>query len=148
MDNYEILIEQLSVSAALVAGSTFIHAAFVSAGALLARATMRKAWGPVRFVRDTTVMVLLALWLMSAHLLAVLLWAAVYIDIGLFSALEPALIFSSLSYTSLGFGEEQLPERWGLLAGAEAATGLLMFGLSAALLIEAGVRLKLVEPRP
>jgi hypothetical protein len=60
-----------------------------------------------------------------------------------FQNFEEALYFSSVTYTTLGFGDVLLPGEWRLLAGAIAADGLLLFGLSAAFLLETAARLRL-----
>jgi len=56
--------------------------------------------------------------------------------LGTFDALEPALYFSVVSFTTLGFGDVVLTPQWRLLPGMSAANGLLIFGLSTAFLVE------------
>ena len=63
-------------------------------------------------------------------------WAALYIALGLFDALEPALYFSIASFTTVGYGDVVLEPGWRLLAGMTATHGLLSFGLFTALLVE------------
>lgn len=77
------------------------------------------------------------------------LWALVYLALGAFPDLETAVYFSSVCYTTLGFGDHVLPRSWQLLAGMEAANGFLNFGLLTALLIEGlrQIRLRQVETR-
>ena len=76
------------------------------------------------------------LWLLGAISVSVWLWAALYIGIGAFHTLEPALYFSFVAFTTLGFGDINLPLEWRLLSGLCAANGLLLFGLSTAFLVE------------
>jgi hypothetical protein len=76
------------------------------------------------------------LWLLGAISASVWVWAALYIGIGEFHSLEPALYFSVVAFTTLGFGDIILPLEWRLLSGLCAANGLLLFGLSAAFLVE------------
>lgn len=70
-------------------------------------------------------------------------WAELFVRLGALPNFEEALYFSSVSYTTLGFGDLLLPGEWRLLAGAIAADGLLLFGLSAAFLLETASRLRL-----
>jgi hypothetical protein len=64
------------------------------------------------------------------------LWGAVYLAIGEFREFEPALYFSAVVFTTLGFGDLVASPDWRLLASCEAAAGLLLFGLSTAFLFE------------
>jgi hypothetical protein len=79
-----------------------------------------------------------AVWLMSAAtLVEVLVWAWTYILLGEFNAIEPALYFSTVTFTTVGFGDVVLGERWRLLSALEAANGIIMFGWTTAIVIYA-----------
>ncbi|WP_411817336.1 ion channel [Hyphococcus sp. DH-69] len=134
---------QLITSAVLIAATTFVHGVFVAAAAAVFRATTQQARGSIRFFRDSIVLVLLVSWLMAAHSIEIWMWALTFLHFDLFDTLETALYFSASSYTTLGFGDVLLPEGWRLLAGATAANGFLLFGLSAAFLFDAARQLHL-----
>ncbi|MEX6633266.1 ion channel [Hyphococcus lacteus] len=134
---------QLLTSAVLIAATTFVHGVFVAAAAAVFRATTQQAHGSIRFVRDSIVLVLLVSWLMIAHAIEIWMWSLTFLHFELFDNLETALYFSASSYTTLGFGDVLLPEGWRLLAGATAANGFLLFGLSAAFLFDAARQLHL-----
>ena len=68
-------------------------------------------------------------------LLEVLLWAGAYIALGAIEGLETATYFSMVTFTTLGYGEIVLEERWRLLASCQAATGIIMFGWTTAIVI-------------
>ena len=72
-----------------------------------------------------------------ASILEVLLWAATYMALGEIDSLEPAFYFSMVTFTTLGYGDIVLDERWRLLASFEAATGIIMFGWTTALVLAA-----------
>ena len=57
--------------------------------------------------------------------------------LGIFDAMEPAVYFSLVAFTTLGFGDILLPMEWRLLGGLAAANGLLNIGMVTALLVEA-----------
>ena len=137
------IYHQLLVSAVVIAATTFVHGVFVAAAASVFRASKGRQRGAVRFLRDSIVLVVLVLWLMSAHVIEIGMWAQTFIHFELFETLEAALYFSAASYTTLGFGDVLLPVDWRLLSGAAAANGLLLFGLSAAFLFGAVGRLDL-----
>lgn len=134
---------QFLTSAILIAATTFVHGVFVAAAAAIFRTSMHHASGSIRFVRDSIVLVLLILWLMAAHTIEIWMWSLTFLHFELFDNLETALYFSASSYTTLGFGDVLLPEGWRLLAGATAANGFLLFGLSAAFLFDAARQLHL-----
>ena len=70
--------------------------------------------------------------IMLLHLTEASLWAVFYYKRSLFVDLETSLYFSLGSYTTIGFGDVLLPQRWRLLAGIEAITGVLLCGVSTA----------------
>ena len=62
------------------------------------------------------------------------IWAGVYLMVGAISGLEPALYFSTVTFTTLGYGDITLNESWRLLGSFEAANGVIMFGWTTALI--------------
>lgn len=143
MGAHSQLISQLIVSGVLIAATTFVHAIFVAVDSAFVRASIGGVRGPMRVFRDAFVLVFAALILMLAHGIEIGMWAYAFLELDLFATWEEALYFSAVSYTTLGFGDVLLPPEWGLLSGSAAANGLLLFGLSAAFLIEATSRLRM-----
>jgi len=76
------------------------------------------------------------LWILVVLTSAVWGWAVLYVGLGLFDSFEPALYFSIISFTTVGFGDVVLEPGWRLLAGMTATHGLLNFGLFTAFLVE------------
>ena len=70
-----------------------------------------------------------------AALLEVNIWAAVYLALGVLPALEPAVYFSTVTFTTLGYGDLTLQESWRLLGSFQAANGTIMFGWTTALVV-------------
>ncbi|MDA7949666.1 MAG: potassium channel family protein [Hyphomicrobiaceae bacterium] len=66
------------------------------------------------------------------HTVEIWLWAALYMLLGEFSDLERALYFSTVTFTTLGYGDITLSPRWQMLSGLEAANGIILFGVSTA----------------
>ena len=60
---------------------------------------------------------------------------------------EEALYFSTVTYTTLGYGDVILDERWRLLGSFEAANGIVMFGWTTALIFVAIRRFSRQLPR-
>jgi Ion channel len=73
-------------------------------------------------------------------------WAAVYILGGAFQKFEPALYFSTVTFTTLGYGDILLQESWRLVAAFEAANGIIIFGLTTAVVVATVQRLYFPQP--
>ena len=73
------------------------------------------------------------------------LYALAYLAIGALGELEAALYFSTTSFTTLGYGDVVLDQRWRLLGAIEGANGLLLFGWSTAFLISVTGRMRALE---
>jgi hypothetical protein len=109
-------------------------------GMVLVMHLLRTEGGPIRkwlrrvraYQIGETVLVLF-----NASILEVLLWAGTYMALGEINDLEPAFYFSMVTFTTLGYGDIVLDERWRLLASFEAATGIIMFGWTTAILLAA-----------
>jgi hypothetical protein len=91
------------------------------------RSIWRRAW-----VVSAVVMVMFLAALVESGL-----WAATYLAVGSISGIEQALYFSTVTYTTLGFGDLVLDDRWRLLSSFEAANGVIIFGWSTALIFAA-----------
>ena len=143
----QTMAEQMWVSIIVIGLSTFLHVFFVAAAAT----AFRRYGGPMahgpKFFRDSLLLVLLVFWLLSSHLIGIVIWAGAYVHLSVLDGWEPALYFSAASYTTLGFGDVLLPDEWRLMSGANAACGFLLFGLSGAVLFEAVRRLHLGAPK-
>lgn len=68
------------------------------------------------------------------HIFEASLWAGFYYARGLFENYETSLYFSLICYTTIGFGDVVLPQRWRLLGAIEGISGVLLCGLSTAFL--------------
>ena len=66
------------------------------------------------------------------HTVEIWCWAAPYMWAGEFSSLERALYFSTVTFTTLGYGDITLSRSWQLLSGFEAANGIILVGVSTA----------------
>lgn len=77
-----------------------------------------------------------ALLLLGLHILEVSAWAITYLllpDLKSLDTLEQAVYFSTVTFTSLGYGDIVIEGPWRLLSAIEAMVGLMIFGWSTAL---------------
>ena len=64
------------------------------------------------------------------------MWAVVFLLTEEVHNLETALYFSTVTFTTVGYGDLTLSEKWRLLGSVESANGMLLFGWSTAFIFE------------
>jgi hypothetical protein len=90
--------------------------------------------GNLGFWKSVAVMMIVTLITAATHLFEIALWAIVFLLCGEMATFERAFYVSAENYTALGYGDIVLSERWRLLGPLEAINGLLLFGLSTAVM--------------
>ena len=70
-------------------------------------------------------------------LVEVTIWASAYLALNAIDGFEKALYFSTVTFTSLGYGDVVLEEKWRLLASFEGVNGIIMFGWTTAIVVAA-----------
>jgi hypothetical protein len=84
------------------------------------------------------------------HITETGIWATFYYNFELFKDFESSLYFSLTSYTTIGYGDVLLPERWRLLGAIEGVSGVLLCGVSTAFMfavISAMFQMRLQQQR-
>jgi hypothetical protein len=71
----------------------------------------------------------------NVSILEVLLWAYTYRLLDAIDGFQKAFYFSMVTFTTLGYGDIVLQERWRILSSFEAANGIIMFGWTTAIVI-------------
>jgi hypothetical protein len=82
--------------------------------------------------RVMLVLVLIIIGIFLLHTIEIWCWAALYLWLGEFDTMARALYFSTVTFTTLGYGDITLGERWQLLSSFEAVNGVILFGVSTA----------------
>lgn len=116
---------------------------------MLEKLTQRMASGRIRpgFRNQAGILIVLLLVLFSGHLIQIAVWAFLYVRIGEFSEFATAYYHSTVNFATLGYGDIVMSERWRLLGALQAASGVLMFGLSTSTLFAAMAQLFQVSHR-
>ena len=129
------MLQQLMIGAFVLSLTVVVHALFIWAAISIDH---RRGWtrGEGQFLKEVPVLIFSAVWILIAHILEIGIWAATLLKLGIFDAMEPAVYFSIVTFTTLGFGGIELPLEWRLIGGLIAANGFLLFGLSTAFLVE------------
>jgi Ion channel len=130
----------------LTIGATIaIHAIPLSATINTVRREKRLGHVGRGFWFDIGIVAVALFYALLAHLAEMALWAAVYLACGEFHNFGLAFYHSAVNYTSLGYGDLLMTPSWRLLGPLETANGMLMFGVSTAMIF--AVIQRLVEIR-
>jgi hypothetical protein len=144
-DAHPLFLVPVAVGFAAVICTTFFHALPLSATVSFVRREKKLGHLGVNFRIDMGVVIRIILYAFVAHLIEVGLWAVLFEICGEFSDFSTAFYHSAVNYTSLGYGDIIMSPRWKMLAPLETANGMLLFGVSAAMIFS--VIQRLVETR-
>jgi hypothetical protein len=125
---------QIAIGLILMMVTTFVHAGGTIAALEILRMTHARGWGLSSRLGRVSLIAGLVVLMLIVSLFEASIWAGVYLMVGAISGLEPALYFSTVTFTTLGYGDITLNESWRLLGSFEAANGVIMFGWSTALI--------------
>jgi hypothetical protein len=104
------------------------------------RSLIRPAFGA-----NVILLQLVAALMLLAHLVNIALWALLLYLCGEFAGFEAAYYHSAGNYSSLGCGDSVISTRWRLLGPLETIDGMVMFGISTALIF--ALMMRLIERR-
>ncbi|MGD9343885.1 MAG: ion channel [Desulfuromonadales bacterium] len=131
-----MILTKISIVSIMLIVTTAIHAC----GMLLAMKFSRhrdetgKAYGVCKRILRLSFIVIC---MFIVSLIEVTAWAAAYLAVDAIEALEKAIYFSMVTYTTLGYGDVLLDENWRVLASYQAANGIIMFGWTTAIVMYA-----------
>ncbi len=90
----------------------------------------RHDWNIHSFGFDVLVLSAVLSILFAGHLSQMAMWAILFVKLGQFDSFLTAFYHSAVNFSSLGYGDIVMSERWRLLGALEEGNGVLMFGLS------------------
>src|SRR5262245_9808102 len=146
-DRVAILLP-LGIAVSITFCTVIIQALIMMPMIYFVRYELRLGRAGVRFWKDVAIVAGATLVALAAHLVAIATWALVFSLCGEFSQFAEAIYYSGLNYTTLGDSAVMSPS-WRLLVPLEGANGMLMFGVSTAMLFALVQRLtqtRLSEP--
>ena len=104
----------------------------------------------IRFWQDVAIVCVATLLMGAAHLVESAIWALLFMYCGEFARFDPAFYHSAMNYTTLGYGDVVMSPSWKIFGPLEAADGMLMFGVSTAMIfavIQALIQIKFPDAR-
>ncbi len=126
------MLTEISLAAMMLAVCLLLHVAGVLVMAdwlLRRREYLERKRARMRYA---ILLLLLFSGIMFLHITETILWAAFYYTWSLFNNFETSLYFSLTSYSTIGYGDVLLPQRWRLLGAIEGLSGVLLCGISTA----------------
>jgi len=144
MDRTAILAP-LTVGLVVVICTIMIHLLPIIATVAFVRRERKLGHAGTNFWVDMGIVALAISSALVAHLIEVALWAVLYLICGEFADFRTAYYRSAVNYTSLGYGDLIMSPSWKLLGPLEAANGMLLSGVSTAMIL--AVIQRLVQAR-
>jgi hypothetical protein len=124
----------LAIGTGAIVCTIFVHALPLSAAVDFLRRERRLGHVGTSFWYDFAIVAITIAFTLVAHMIEIALWAVLFVVCGEFPQFGSAFYHSAGNYTSLGYGDLIMTPSWRLLGPLEAATGLLMFGVSTAMI--------------
>ena len=130
------MLVNLVIISLVMSATTLIHLAGISLVVVLIKTRVQHWQHRHPFIRALKIgEVVLLMFFFS--FMEIALWAGVYLLVGAIDKIETALYFSTVTFTTLGYGDVIIYERWRLMAAFEAANGIIIFGLTTAVVVAA-----------
>ncbi len=123
---------QVLIGASMIAFTVVVHTMGIIGLIACLKFMNFQALGHRNYVGLMRLLVLVILGIFLIHTLEIWSWALLYLWLEQFVSMERALYFSTVTFTTLGYGDIILDERWQLLSSFEAANGIILFGVSTA----------------
>jgi len=133
------MVVQIFLGSFLMLITVFIHAIGMSLGLRWVISKHGDIERTSSMAQRSLIVGALVLVMFVATLLEAGVWAFTYYELHALPEFEEALYFSTVTYTTLGYGDVILPKEWRLLSSLQAANGVIMFGWTTAVII-AGIK--------
>ena len=135
------MIQQLMLALVLASVTVVLHAVGTARIVIPLAGVWQRSLQSLELPRPVWTLTRLVSLLLLLHLAEMVIWAAAYALVGLFSDFETSLYYSLKSYTTVGYGDVLPAAKWRLLGPIEAAVGILMLGWSTGVIVAAVQRI-------
>ncbi|MFC3194190.1 potassium channel family protein [Marinicella sediminis] len=89
-----------------------------------------------QLIRKLLLLSFAVLYVIVVHTIEIVIWAGWYVHLGEFDSFIQAVYFSTVTATTLGYGDLTLSTANQMISGFEAIGGLVLFGVSTAFFIK------------
>lgn len=130
------MVGQIAIGTIITLMTVVVSAAGFWTAEGLVTLTQRWLIRPPHALKLSLVLIAAVTMVLCCLSVSVWIWALALLWLDVFIMLEPAMYFSIVAFTTLGFGDLLLPVEWRILGGMAATNGLLNMGLYGAMLVE------------
>lgn len=123
------------------ASTTLIHALPLNTTVGMVRREKKLGLEGIGWWTDFAIVARVVSCALLAHLMEIAVWAGLFLMCGEFHDFGMAYYHSAVNFTTLGYGDVVMSPSWRLLGPLEAANGILLFGVSTAMVFAVIVRL-------
>lgn len=125
---------QVFIGTAMIGFTVAIHVGGIVALTAWLRSRFLPVLGPETFstILAIRLIVFTVYGAFFLHAIEIWSWAFLYLLLGQFDSLERSVYFSTITFTTLGYGDITLEPRWQLLSGFEAINGVVLLGVTTA----------------
>jgi len=134
------MLQNLAAGSLMVITTVIIHGVGLLALSASLRGVIERYRPHQTLVGTVVTMVLTVLGLFLLHTLEIWTWAVAYVSLGALPNMTDALLFSTLSFSTLGAESISATPEWQLFGSFEGVNGFLLIGWSTAYLIPAWTR--------
>jgi hypothetical protein len=143
--SFGVLAENLGLATVMVCLTVVTHLIGLLALLWVLRHGINRLARREKVIGQGALILLVVLGLAAIHAAEIWQYALAFIATGALGDLETALYFSTVNFSSLGYGDITLGNQWRLFGAIEAANGLILFAWSTAFLLSITRRLRILE---
>ena len=130
------MFAQVIIGSIIVALNVMIQSFFIASAGRRIELLESYLQPPHLTLKIATVLAIAMLWIVFGVSINCSIWTFIYLSFEVFETVEPALYFSMVSFTTLGFGDIILESNHRILSGFTAVSGLISFGLTSAFVVD------------
>jgi hypothetical protein len=134
------MFANLALGTVLISLTVLIHTAGLSLLAFWINSIVRWFRLHRHYFGKTIAMMTTVLGLFAVHTVEVWLWAGAFVQTGVVEGFENALYLSTVTFSTVGFGDVRPNPEWRLFVALESIGGFILIGWSIAFLIAASTR--------
>jgi hypothetical protein len=124
----------LVIGCVMIASLVVVQATAITAILGIVRRQVPRGTPLAQWVHSVGVFTRALLLIVAAQLVQIAAWATLFVGCGEFDDFPTAFYHSATNFTTLGYGDVVMSRAWRLLGPLEAVAGMLMFGVSTAVL--------------
>ena len=129
------MLLQIITAAGVLLATIFIHGTAVMLLFHMGRGPLTGTQKLAAYVR-LGVTCFFVIGFLIAHIIEIMVWAAVYRLVGELQSFEEAVYFSAITFATIGYGDITLSPGWRLASAIEGVNGILLFGWTTAFLFK------------